>query len=375
MLNYEFPPLGGGAANANRYLLAEFASDPNLEVDLVTSSPSEYREESFADNVTIYRLDVGKEAIHYWTQPEILRYSWKAYHKSRELEDETDYDLVHAWFGVPSGVVARALGLPYVAALRGSDVPGYNERFSIQYVALKPLIRKVWRDAAAVIANSRGLRELAWETADVSIDVIPNGVAVDEFEPIYRDRDRLQVLCVSRLIERKGIRYLIEAAVELDVELMIVGEGNQEEALRHLARDLGIEDRVTFTGYVPHDEIHGYYEDTDVFVLPSFNEGMSNTVLEAMAAGLPIVTTDTGGTAELLDDNGYVVRAGDSHSIAEALSRYVRDGEKLRRHGRNSRAIAETMSWTNVAEQYRDAYDDVRTRTMAVPAERATRKL
>ena len=356
MLNYEFPPLGGGAANANGYLLAEFASRENPEIDLVTSSPDGYREVEFSENTTIYKLDVSKETVHHWTQPEILRYSWKAYRKSRELLADADYDLVHAWFGVPCGLIARTLGLPYLVALRGSDVPGYNDRFSWQYVGLKPLIRKTWKDAEAVVANSVGLRSLARETAALPIEVIPNGVAVDEFTPTYHDRERLRVLCVSRLIERKGIRYLIEAIAKLNAELTIVGEGRREAALKSLTRELGVENRVTFAGYVPHDAVHGYYEAADVFVLPSFNEGMSNTVLEALAAGLPIVTTDTGGTAELLEDNGHVVPAGDASAIATAVRSY-RNPEKRRVHGRRSRTIAEAMSWEDVAAQYRTLYD------------------
>lgn len=364
MLNYEYPPLGGGAANATRYLLEEFAGRGRPTIDLVTSSPDGYREGSIADNVDVYRLDVGKRERHYWTQPEILRYSWKAYRKSRELGAKREYDLVHAWFGVPCGAVARALGTPYLVALRGSDVPGYNDRFARQYVLLKPLIRRVWRDADAVIANSSGLRDLARETAAVPIDVIPNGVAVDEFEPIYRDSDRdlLRVLCVSRLIERKGIGALVDAVAHLDVDLTvtIVGEGDLEDGLRSRARRRGVDDRVTFAGYVPHDRIHEYYERADVFALPSFNEGMSNTVLEAMAAGLPVVTTDTGGTDELIRDNGYVVRAGDPASIATALAAYADDRTLIRTHGENSRAIAEDMSWTAVADEYLATYERIR---------------
>lgn len=356
MLNYEFPPLGGGAANANYYLLKEFAKRNDIYIDLVTSSPDEYEEEQFAENITIYKLEVDKDEIHYWTQPEILRYSWKAYQKSKELMENYDYDLVHAWFGVPCGVIARMLRLPYLVALRGSDVPGYNERFGLQYVVLKPLIRKVWRDAEAVVANSRGLRELALETADVPIDVIPNGVAVDEFEPIYPDRDTLQVLCVSRLVERKGIRYLVDAIGELDVELTIIGEGDQEETLKQQVVDLGIEDRVTFAGYVPHEEISEYYENADVFVLPSKNEGMSNTVLEALAGGLPVITTDTGGTAELIDDNGQVVPMEDSNALIEAIESYMTTPPLIEQQGRKSRQRAEQMSWTAVADQYMKKY-------------------
>jgi glycosyltransferase involved in cell wall biosynthesis len=356
MLNYEFPPLGGGAANATKYLLDEFADRTNLVVDLVTSSPDGYREESLGDGIRAFRVDVAKDAIHYWTQREILRYSRKANRKSRALFEEFEYDHVHAWFGVPSGVLAWWLGRPFTVSLRGSDVPGYNERFTLQYIALKPLLRRVWEAADTVVANSRGLRDLALETKRMDIDVIPNGVAIDEFEPIYHDHERLQVCCVSRLVARKGVRYLVEAVARLPVELTIVGAGEREQMLKKRVRTLGIEDRVTFTGYVPHEEISGYYEAADVFVLPSFNEGMSNTILEAMAAGLPIVTTDTGGTAELIDDNGYVVPAGDSAAIVEALSAYVDDIGRRREHGRQSRATAEEMSWTTVADQYHDVY-------------------
>ncbi|MFD1562787.1 glycosyltransferase [Haloarchaeobius amylolyticus] len=357
MLNYEYPPLGGGAANANKYLLDEFADQDDIVIDLVTSSQGEYQERSIAENITLYRLNVNKNAIHYWTQAEILRYSWKAYQKSRELIRHTNYDLVHAWFGVPSGIIANLLGIPYIVALRGSDVPGYNERFSWQYVVLKPLIRKVWQDAESVIANSQGLRELALETSDVLIDVIPNGVSVDEFNPEYHNRDTLHILCVSRLIERKGVDDLIKAVDDLDVKLTIVGDGEQAEALQDLAVDLGIEERITFTGYIPHDEINEYYETADLFVLPSKNEGMSNTVLEAMAAGLPIITTNTGGTEELIHGNGMVVPPEDPDAISEAISRY--DKESIRAAGNESRQIVEKMSWGKVADRYKAKYREI----------------
>lgn len=356
MLNYEYPPLGGGAANANQYLLEGYTDLDGLEVDLVTASSDGYREESLGENVRIYRLDVSKDAVHYWTQAEVLRYSWRAFRKSRELVGAVEYDLVHAWFGVPSGVIARGLGLPYIVALRGSDVPGYNERFAWQYAALRPLIRHVWGEAEAIVANSSGLRDLALETRQIDIDVIPNGVALDEFEPRYHVRETLQVLCVSRLVARKGIRYLVEAARSVDVELTIVGEGDREEALKRQAADLGLGDRVTFAGYVPHDRIGSYYEEADVFVLPSFNEGMSNTMLEAMAAGLPVVTTDTGGTEELVDGNGFVVPAGDAEAIANALAAYADDPDRRRNHGRRSREIAARMDWTSMADAYRETY-------------------
>jgi glycosyltransferase involved in cell wall biosynthesis len=358
MLNYEFPPLGGGAANANRHLLEEFADWNDLSIDLITSSPDSDKEVDFSDNIKIYKLDVSKRAVHHWTQSEIARYSIRALKQAKNLNNKNGYDLIHAWFGVPSGILARLMRTPYIVSLRGSDVPGYSERFSLQYVFLRPLLKHVWNQADAVIANSEGLRELARETADPGIEVIPNGVAVSNFSPRFEREGPLSVLCVARLIRRKGIGYLIDAVGDLEnVTLTIVGEGEIEDELKTKVESQGLSSRVRFAGYVPHDDIHSYYEQADVFVLPSFNEGMSNTILEAMAAGLPILTTDTGGTDELLNGNGFVIEKPESNAIREALIHY-RDNDRDRvEHAKKSRALAENMSWTSVAEQYYSIYE------------------
>ncbi len=353
MLNYEFPPLGGGAANANYYLLKEFA-DTDIEIDLVTSSPDKYEEEEFAENIKIYKLDIGKNDIHYWKQSEILKYSWKAYWFSKGLMQEKEYDLVHAWFGIPCGFIAKRLGLPYITALRGSDVPGYNSRFSFQYVFLKPIIRSIWRNSEKVIANSNDLKDLAKKTAPYQpIEVIHNGIDLEEFKPkeIYGDGN---ILCVSRLIERKGIQYLIEALQEFDNELVIVGNGNLMDELKNLAKELGVNKRVKFTGEVEHEKIVEYYHDADIFVLPSLNEGMSNTILEAMACGLPIITTDTGGTRLLVKDNGFLVPMKNSNAIADAIKKY--DNKLLKMHGKRSREIVEKMGWNKIAGEYFKTY-------------------
>ena len=101
MLNYEFPPLGGGAANACQYILRELAKR-DIEVDLVTSSAmNRFETENFSTNITIYKLAVGKKNIHYWTQREILTYSWKARRFAKKLIKEKRYDLCHTFFGIP----------------------------------------------------------------------------------------------------------------------------------------------------------------------------------------------------------------------------------------------------------------------------------
>ena len=366
MLNYEYPPLGGGGSNACKYLLKEYAKK-NLTADLVTSSPSSiFETEKIGDTVNIYRLPINKRNIHYWTQRDIITYILKAHKFIKKLMKENDYNLCHAFFGIPCGAIAYQFRnkMPYIVSLRGSDVPGFNKRFGLQYVFLTPIIKKIWRNARVVVANSEGLKELALKSSpDQKIDVIYNGIDISEFEPCFEIHDVLKMLCVSRLIERKGIRFLIEAISMLNddkIELVLVGEGNQEKELKQLAKDLDVADRVEFKGYVDHDDIGDIYENSDVFVLPSSNEGMSNALLEAMASGLPVIVTDTGGTSELLDGNGVVVPMGDPNAIAQAVCELRDDPKARRRMGAKSREIAERMGWGAVSDAYSRLYRDMK---------------
>jgi glycosyltransferase involved in cell wall biosynthesis len=224
------------------------------------------------------------------------------------------------------------------------------------------MIKEIWKKADAVVANSEGLKELALETnPQQAISVIHNGIDISEFTPNDRKKTDgyLQLICVSRLIERKGIRYLLQAIGELKhekIRLTIVGEGNQLLELKNLTSKLNIEDKVVFKGYLDHSKLAEAYQQSDIFVLPSLNEGMSNAVLEAMASGLPIITTDTGGTVELLDDNGLIVGMQDSESIANAIMQLIKDPAKISEMGEKSRTMAETLSWRHVAQKYLNVY-------------------
>jgi len=358
MLNYEYPPVGGGTANANRYLIREL-DNKGVEVDLVTSSPEKYSEEEMSDGTNIYKLDVGKEDLNYWRKSELLLYMFKGAAKARKLERENDYDLVHVWTGFPCGLMARFLKEDYIVALRGSDVPGYSSRFSNIYPFLKPLIRDIWRKAEKVIPNSQDLKRLAEETADVDMNVIENGVDVRKFSPKSKPTKKPKVITVARLVERKRVQDVIRAVKDLEIELEIVGDGPEMQDLRELVDDLGISHNVDFKGEVDHEDLPDYYRSSDIFVLPSLKEGMSNTVLEAMASGLPVIITDTGGSDVLVDGNGSVVSPRSPEEIRDELQRYIADPGKLESEGRRSREIAEARGWSGIAEEYKQIYREV----------------
>lgn len=378
MLNYEFPPLGGGAGNATYYLLKEFSKEKDLKIDLITSSTGSYKEEQFAENIHIYYLDIGKKgSLHSQSIKDLLMYSWKAYWFAKKLINKNctpnchpefssgssykPYDLVHAFFGVPCGYIAMKLGLPYVVSLRGSDVPGYNPKFKIVYKLLNGVIRKVWQNARYVIANSEDLKNTALKFYHYKkIGIIQNGVDCDSFSSSSNPKkdNIFRILYVGRFHERKRIHYLIEAFKQFsgghsDTELVLVGEG---ELYDQIIRENQNNSQIKIIGRKEQKELIPIYQNSDVFVLPSLIEGMSNALLEAMASGLAIIATDTGGVGDLIDGNGIIIKSKNSDVIYEALNKLYDDRALVKNMKYKSLQLVGHMSWKKAAEKYNKIY-------------------
>lgn len=374
--NYEFPPLGGGAGNASYYLLAEYAKNPDIQVDFVTASvDDQYHFLKIGENINVHRLPIGKNAanIHYQTKKDLISYTWKAFWFARKLAKQNKYDLTHSFFTVPCGFISYLLklefGLPYIISLRGSDVPGYSERFVGIYRWITPTILRIWKKASYVISNSQGLKDLALKSnPEKEIGIIFNGISTTEFFPDYskRKNEKFTILCVSRVTPRKGMRFLVQAFNVLysrydNARLVIVGDGNERKSLENLVMSLGLKDKVDFAGVVPHENVLPYYQQADVFVLPSLNEGMSNVILEAMACGLPVVATDTGGTKELVADgvNGLIVKMRDANDLMEKIEKLILNPELKTSMSAESRKRAEALSWEKVAGEYIELYGKI----------------
>jgi glycosyltransferase involved in cell wall biosynthesis len=365
ILNYEFPPLGGGAGNATYYLLKEFSKNKNVEIDLVTSSTGKYKEENFSKNVKIYYLDIGKnnKNLHSQSRRQLIKYSWKAYKLSKKLQKTKKYDLTHAFFGIPCGFIAMALKIPYVVSLRGSDVPFYSEKYKyLDKLVFKRLSKIIWKKAKKVIANSSDLRDLAYQTySKKKIEIIPNGIDIEEFKPREKPKEfqgSFNIISTSRFTQRKGVIYLLKAFKEIAEEfdkakLILIGEGEQEDEFKQFVKDNGLQQKVFFKGLVSHDKIAKEYNKADVFVLPSFNEGMSNSLLEALASGLAIISTDTGGAKDLISkENGFIVKKGGAKPIKKVLEDITKNSEKLEKMKEISRRKALELSWEKVAGSY-----------------------
>ena len=186
------------------------------------------------------------------------------------------------------------------------------------------------------------------------------------------------VLAVGRLVPIKNMRLLIDAwpavlATVPEAHLVIVGEGAERAGLESVAAAAGVAGAVTFGGYVAQADTPSWYRAADVFALSSDFDNSPNVVLEAMASGLPVVSTDVGGVAGFVGpESGRLVPARDAAAMAGALTSLLQDSATCRRMGETNRRLAEErFSWRASARALLDVYEDVvrnRARRQKVPA-------
>jgi len=371
MLNYEFPPIGGGAANAHRCLLQQYAGNSVLKVDVLTSAPERgFFKENFADNIAIYRVGLHKKQLHFWRKIEVIEWLFKAKFQYRRLLRENDYDLVHAFFGFPTGWLCyrTADKLPYIISLRGSDVPGEHARLKLDYKILGPVFAAIWKKAAVLVAPSEGLKNRALKfLPSVQIEVIPNGVELERFSPAEtaREQQTLRLLTVGRLSVTKRVEILIDAIEILHkagykVRFTIIGGGQMLQKLKRIVSGKNLGNIIEITGRIVAEDMPQVYRQNDIFVSASMQEGMSNAMLEAMASGLPIITTRCEGTEELIADNGFVVEYANAEEIAKAVRKLADDRQIYKQMAVAARRQAEQFAWNRVAEKYLILYEKLK---------------
>lgn len=197
--------------------------------------------------------------------------------------------------------------------------------------------------------------------SDKKITQIYNGVDLSKFKPVGSQRSKAQVvLAAGRLSQVKDFKTLIEGFAHLnehpDLRLWIAGEGPQEQALNDLVTQLGIAMKVHFLGH--RTDLPELMSQADIYVQTSLFEGISNTVLEAMASGLPIVTTRVGGNPELVqhEEQGFLIEPQKPIQLAYALEQLLINPELRAQYGQASRQRAMNFDLTMMIEHYDKIY-------------------
>ncbi len=377
MFNHEFPPIGGGGGWVSYYLGKHFAAAGH-EVHLITSQFHDCAKREEVDGIHIHRIPTMRKNPNVCAVHEMLTYAISSSIYGIKFAKHFKPDIVQVFFGIPAGggafLLQKFKKVPYVVFLGGRDVPRPDPDppyYRWLYMLLKPIIRAIWDNAAAVVSCSDGLRDLARETdADVKIDIIPDGFDPDSFEPVQRESNPKVVRClaIGRLIPRKGFQFLIRALPQIidktkhNFEIEIVGDGPYENELVSLADNLNVRSHIRFAGAVQYPNLPQKYRDADIFVLPSLSEGMPLVVLEAMGTGLPIVASRVEGIDELVehDFNGALFDPGDVDTLAECIVKLINAGQARIKMGNASVKKLkrnERYNWKNIADAYLSLYE------------------
>lgn len=381
IISHEYPPIGGGGANACMNLSRQYAYEGH-DVEIVTVWYEGLEENEIIPtekgSVHITRVKAKRANKEHCSFSEMLSFIMKAKGEvnarvKKAISDNDPFDICQIFFGIPSGTLGYYLKLkyklPYVIRFGGGDIPGFQERFTKVYKLIGPAIRLIWKRAYALVANSQGLKELAEEFCDkYPILVFPNGVDTDYWHPKEREHkdNSINLLFISRLIERKGLQFVIPGLRKLQdesgkkVHLTIVGDGPYREKLEQLVEENQVSEMVSFLGQKDKDELAPIYQDGDVFIFPSKKEGMPNAVLEAMACGLPIVMSPCQGSEELIDGNGIITDSDLSRFNEYILKILNMEDDELKAMSNCSLKRAKEMfSWESVAGNYLQLFESI----------------
>ena len=389
MLTWEYPPrIVGGIARVVHDLSKRLIKDGH-EVTVVTYRDSadvpEYENDK---GVNVYRVD------NYMIHPNnfidwIMQLNFNMLSKATEIiNKEGGFDVIHAhdWLVTYAAKsLKNAYDIPIVATIHATEA-GRNS--GIHDETQRYINDTEWLltyEATEVIVNSNYMKNEIQRLFGLPFDkinVIPNGINLSNFTGIERDYDfRRQyamdnekiILYVGRLVYEKGVQHLIAAMPKIlsnynDAKLIIAGRGGMMDELRAEASNLGLNDKIYFTGYLNSKQVQKMYKCADVAVFPSTYEPFGIVALEAMLAGVPTVVSDVGGLDEIVTHgvDGMKSYAGNANSIADSVTALLYDHQLATNVSKKAKQkVKDQFNWEKIAQDTHFTYEKAICQTMA----------
>lgn len=360
VLNYEFPPLGGGASPVS-YEIAKGYVKLGHSVDVVTMHYIclPYFEQK--EGINIYRVPCWrskKEICHPWEQ---LTYILSAKKFLKQHMKSHTYDINHTHFIIPTGIISlwlkKKYGLPYIITSHGSDVPEYNpDRFKLLHKFTGRMLKEICKNAKYIISPSNYLASLIKkEIGSYNVQIIPNGINSKKFMPKAKKKI---IFSTGRLLERKGFHYLIKAVSDRDIgyEVHIAGDGPMMPKLKELAGKS--KTKIVFHGWMNNNskEYKNLLETASIYILASERENSSVALLEAMSAGCAVITTNVSGCPETVDEAGILINPKNYLELKSAIEKIIFNCASIKDYGRKAKKrAAESFNWANIIERYEGA--------------------
>lgn len=359
ILNYEFPPLGGGASPVSYEIAKAYVRQGHL-VSVVTMAFKDLAREERLEGMKIYRVPCWrskKNICHPHEQASFLLNGWRFF--SQHLKNHT-YDICHTHFIIPTGILAAWLKikykLPFIITAHGSDIPGYNtDRFQFLHLFTPPVIKWVLRHCSQLVAPSNFYLELAEQSIGNwrhKSQVIRNGIHLANYQPQAKKQI---ILSTGRLLRRKGFQYLIQAVSDIKspYELHIVGDGPMRKELEQLAKSS--KTKVVFHGWLNNQSptYLNLLAKAAIFSFVSLRENASISLLEAMASGCAVITSNVTGCPETVGDAGIVIEPENALLLRQTLLQLIENPSEIQRLGNVSlRRVSKEFDWLVLTKKY-----------------------
>ncbi|MGE5372533.1 MAG: glycosyltransferase family 4 protein [Solirubrobacterales bacterium] len=382
MLAWEYPPRVVGGLAMHAYDLSVTLSNNGHEVCVITCGSPGVPVYEAMDGVQVYRVQPydlpSRDIVRWATQLNVAMLE-----KAVQLfSQETEFDVIHAhdWLvAFAARALKHAYRLPLVVTMHATE---YGRNNGIHNEVQRDISNIEWwltYESWRVICCSgymKGELQRVFNLPEDKIALIPNGVYPERFKQLvipdhFKSRFALPheriIYYVGRLVQEKGVQVLIDAAGTIlagcpDAKFVIAGTGPYEHYLKSKARDLGLGEKVHFTGYLNDEDRDALYKLAEIAVFPSLYEPFGIVALEAMAAGTPVIVSDSGGLAEIVRNNedGLYTATGSAPSLANQVLRLLHTPGFAGQIALRAREKVEACyDWRVIARQTAEVYEAV----------------
>lgn len=370
VLNYEYPPLGGGAGVSTRNISECFAENGNM----VTVISTWYKNEKVIEekgNLTVIRLKARRKKAYRSNIFEMLSWIKKSKQFLKNHFKDHYFDICLANFAIPGGMVASYLrknfGLNYAIISHGHDIPWmFPRQMFFYHLANYFRIKRICAHAKAVFVLNSSMKKnidkfLGGKYAKTNI-IIPNGINTDLFKPDYSKRDKkLRIIFIGRLVKQKDpLTFLqfvkIFSSRNIEFTVNIIGDGILRKKMETFVKRHDLGSYVNFSGWLNTEQIIIEYQAAHIIVTSSLFEGMPLSILESMACGCYVITTPLPGITSLIQEkeNGSIVNFESPEEIVQKVEEYYHE-KYLAGHHIDQKFIDQMMtsfSWRNLTNLY-----------------------
>lgn len=396
MYSWEYPPKKAGGLAQHVYDLTKALAKAGHEIHLITVGDNSLPMYEEVEDVKVHRVrpyDLNAFDFQTWIlqlNVAMLEYTITLFDTVKE-----DFDIIHNhdWLtAYAARAIKHAKGLPLVATIHATESGRNNGLHNDlqRYISNVEwwLTYEAWRVIVCSYYMEDEMRRVFQLPKD-KMAIIPNGVNPKDFKTTkeipnfrlnYAAPDEKIVYFVGRLVQEKGVQVLLDAIPKIlhyhpKTKFVVAGKGPNEGYLRHKAFEMGIANRVYFTGFVDDETRNQLYKAADVAVVPSLYEPFGIVALEAMAAETPVVVSDTGGLSEIIvhQQNGLKSYTGSANSVADNVLNFLCDpsfADKTK--NKAYRDVLEIYNWDKIAKETVDVFAQVLQENSSKEWQRAT---